>query len=83
MLVGPGPPRERQAASRRLNMRLPHAVKRYTENLKGNLRWHRLIKKLGEVHTGSTCKEGLQEMITKVNADSMQFMKHARRNVDG
>jgi hypothetical protein len=41
-LVGPGPPRERCAASRRLNMHLPHVVKKYTENLdlEENLWWH-------------------------------------------
>ncbi len=40
LLVGPGPPRERLAASRRLNMRLPHVVKKYTENLEENLWRH-------------------------------------------
>jgi hypothetical protein len=44
LLVGPGPPRERCAASRRLNTRLSHVVKKYTENLEENLRRHRLIE---------------------------------------
>ena len=39
-LVGPGPPREHHAASRRLNTRLPQVVKKYTEKLEENLRWH-------------------------------------------
>ncbi len=78
-LVGPGPPRERHAASRRLNTRLPHVVKKYTENLEENLRRHRLIKKLGEAHSGSTDREGIWFKIGKVDENSMQFMKHAKK----
>jgi len=78
-LVGPGPPREQQAASRRLNTCLPHAVKKYTENLEENLRWHRLIKKLGEAHSEGRSKEHIQSRIVKVDRESMQFMKHAAK----
>ncbi len=76
-LVGPGPPRERCATLRRLNTRIPHVVKRYTGNLKKNLKQHRLIKKLREAHTGSTSKEGVQEQIVKIDTDSTQFMTQA------
>ena len=72
LLVGPGPPRECQAASRQLNMRLPHVVKKYTENLEENLRRHRLIEKLGEAHSGSTDREGVRSKIEKVDKSSMQ-----------
>ena len=78
-LVGPGPPRERRAASRRLNTRLPHVVKKYIENLEKNLHRHRLIEKLGEAHSGSTDREGIQARIGKVDECSMQFMKHAAK----
>jgi hypothetical protein len=77
--VGPGPPRERRAASRRLNSRLLHVVKKYTENLEENLRQHRLIKKLGEAHSGSTDRESIRSKIGKVDESSMQFMKHAKK----
>jgi len=80
-LVGPGPPRERCAASRRLNTHLPHVVKKYTENLdlEENLWWHRLIEKLGDAHSGSTDREGVRSKIGKVDESSMQFMKHAKK----
>jgi len=78
-LVGPGPPREHRAASRRLNTRLPQVVKKYTEKLEENLRWHRLIGKLGEAHSGSTDREGVQSKIGKVDESSIQFMKHAKK----
>jgi hypothetical protein len=78
-LVGPGPLRERRAASRWLNTRLPHVVKKYTENLEENLRQHQLIEKLGEAHTGSANKEGVQSKIRTVDKSSMQFMKHAAK----
>jgi hypothetical protein len=48
-LVGTGPLRERQAASRRLNTRLPHVVAKYNKNLEVNILRHRLIEKLGRV----------------------------------
>jgi hypothetical protein len=54
-------------------------VKKYTENLKENLRRHRLIKKLGEAHSGSTDREGVWSKIGKVDKSSMQFMKHAKK----
>ena len=78
-LVGPGPPRERRAASRRLNTHLPLVVKKYTENLEENLRRHRLIEKLGEVHSEGKSKEHIQSRIVKVDGESMQFMKHAAK----
>ena len=79
-LVGPGPPREHQAASRRLNTRLSHVMKKYTKNLEENLQRHRLIEKLGEAHSSSTDKEGVQLKIGKVDKNSMHFMKHAAKN---
>ena len=79
LLMGPGPPRERRAASRRLNTRLPHVVKKYTKNLEENLLRHRLIEKLGEAHSGSTDREGVWSKIEKVDEGSMQFMKHAKK----
>jgi hypothetical protein len=78
-LVGPGSPREQRAALRRLNTRLPHVIKKYTENLDKNLRRHRLIEKLGEAHWEGKNKEDIQSKIVKVNGDSMQFMKHAAK----
>ncbi len=54
-------------------------VKKYTENLEENLRRHRLIKKLGEAHSGSTDREGIRSKIGKVDERSMQFMKHAEK----
>jgi hypothetical protein len=78
-LVGPGPLRERRAASRQLNTRLPHVVKKYTENLEENLRRHRLIEKLGEAHPGSTDREGVWSKVGKVDESSMQFMRHAKK----
>ncbi len=79
LLVGPGPPRERRAVSRRLNTRLPHVVKKFTDNLEENLRRHRLIEKLGEAHSGSTDKEGVRSKIGKVDESSLQFMKLAEK----
>jgi hypothetical protein len=79
LLVGPGPPRERWAASRQLNTRLPHEVKKHTENLEEDLSRHRLIKKLGEAHSGSTDREGVWSKIGKVDESSMQFMKHSEK----
>jgi hypothetical protein len=64
---------------RRLNTCLPHIVKKYTENLDKNLRWHRIIEKLGEAHSKGKNKEDIQSKIVKVNGDSMQFMKHAAK----
>ncbi len=60
-------------------MRLPHVVKKYTENLEENLRQHRLIEKLGKAHSGSTNREGVQSKIGEVDNSSMQFMKHAAK----
>jgi hypothetical protein len=78
-LVGDGPPRERRAASRRLNTRLPHVAKKYIENLESNLKRHRLIEKLGEAHMTGTSREDVQGKVTKVDKDSLQFMKHAAK----
>jgi hypothetical protein len=79
LLVGPGPPRKRQAASRRLNTRLPHVAKKYIENLEENIRRHRLIEKLGEARSKGKYKEDLQSKIEKIDKDSMQYMKHAAK----
>ena len=54
-------------------------VKKYTENLEENLRRHRLIKKLGEAHSGSTDREGVWSKTEKVDKSSMQFTKHAEK----
>ena len=78
-MVGDGLPRERRAASRRLNTRLPHVDKKYIENLESNLKRHRLIEKLGEAHTTGTSREDMQGKVTKVDKDSLQFMKHAAK----
>jgi len=78
-MVGDGPPRERRAASRRLNTRLPHVAKKYIENLESNLKWHRLIEKLAEAHMTGTSREDVQGKVTKVDKDSLQFMKHAAK----
>jgi hypothetical protein len=79
LLVGDGPPRERRAASRRLNTCLPHIAKKYIENLESNLKRHRLIEKLGEAHTMGTSREDVQGKVTTVDKDSLQFMKHAAK----
>jgi hypothetical protein len=78
-LVGMGPPRERRAASRRLNTRLPHVVRRYIDNLERNLKRHRLIEKLGAAHTAGKSKEEVQTKITNTDRDSLQYMKHAAK----
>ena len=78
-LVGSGPPRERRAASRRLNTRLPHVVKKYADNLEKNMRRHRLIEKLEEAHSSSKDKEEAQRKIGIVDESSMQLMKHAAK----
>ncbi len=54
-------------------------VKKYTKNLEENLRRHQLIEKLGEAHSGSTDKAGIQSKIGKMDESSMQFMKHAKK----
>ncbi len=54
-------------------------VKKYTEKLEENLRRHWLIGKLGEAHSSSTDREGVQSKIGKVDESSMQFMKHAKK----
>ncbi len=79
-LVGMGPPREQRAASRCLNTRLPHMVKKYTHNLEQNLKRHRLIDKLGEAHTTGTSKGDVQGKITHIDSNSMQFMKNVAKN---
>jgi hypothetical protein len=83
LLIGMGPPRERRAASRRLNTRLPHVVKKYVDNLERNLTRHRLIDKLGEAHTEGRSKEDVQSKNTIVDNTSMQFMKHAAKKAGG
>ncbi len=79
LLVGEGPPRERRAASRRLNTRLPHVAKKYVENLEANLKRHKLIEKLGEAHTTGTSREDVQGKVINVDKDSLQYMKHAAK----
>jgi len=71
-LVGSGRPRERRAASRRLNTRLLHVIKKYTENLEENLMRHRLIEKLGEAHSEGRSKEHIQSRIVKVDRESTE-----------
>ena len=78
-LVGEGPPRERRAASRCLNTRLPHVAKKYVENLETNLKWHKLTEKLGEAHTTGTSREDVQGKVINVDKDSLQYMKHAAK----
>jgi hypothetical protein len=79
LLIKMGPPREQRAASRQLNTRLPHVVKKYVDNLEPNLTRHRLIDKLGEAHMEGRSKEDVQSKITIVDNTSMQFMKHAAK----
>jgi hypothetical protein len=76
LLVRPGPPSEQRAVLQWLNTRLPHDVKKYIHNLKQNLTWHQLIKKLRDAHTGGTSREDVQSKIIKVDGDGMQYMKH-------
>ena len=66
LLVGPVPPREQQAALRRLNTCLSQVGKKCTENLEENLRWHRLIKKLGDAHFGGMNKEDIGSKIKRL-----------------
>ncbi len=40
---------------------------------------HRLIKKLGEAHTGGKSKEEVQTKITNIDRDSLQYMKHVAK----
>jgi hypothetical protein len=78
LLIGTGPPRVHQAASRWLNTHLPHVTKKYASSLEANILQHHLIKKLGKAHTQGTGKEDTQRRINLVYEEGGQYMTHAK-----
>jgi hypothetical protein len=79
LLIGMGPPRTHQAASRKVKY-LPQVVTKYIASLKENILRHCLIEKLGMAHTLGTSKEDTQRMINLIDEEGVQYMTHAKRN---
>jgi hypothetical protein len=77
-LVGEAPFRVKQFSSRCLNTKvLSGATKNYLAGLEENLTWHKLIRKLGNLHICYQKKRHLQWKLNKVDQQSRNLMLNA------
>jgi hypothetical protein len=79
-LVGTAPPRIQQFTSLRLNTKVSSgATQRYLTRLETNLERHRLIERLGSLHTTCKLKREFRRGLNKIDKLSKELMLNAER----
>jgi hypothetical protein len=78
-ILGKLPPIAVQAASCRLNTRIPHAANKYAEILEEQIISHNLIQRLGEVHTLNPLDKEAMRMLNAINSELGKYMCHAEK----
>ncbi len=79
-LVGTAPPRIQRFTSRRLNTKVSSgATQQYLTRLETNLERHRLIERLGSLHTTCKSKQEFRRGLNKIDKLSKELMLNAER----
>lgn len=79
-LVGAAPFRIKRFASRRLNTKVSSgATKKYLQRLEEQLSRHRLIERLGRLHTTCSSRKSFQKGLNKLDRQSRDIMLNAEK----
>jgi hypothetical protein len=79
-IIGNTAPKVVQAASRRLNTKIPRAAAEYARILEEKIIQHRLIKRVGKAHTKSRSKRSITWQLNKLDKELGQYMRYAEKN---
>jgi hypothetical protein len=78
-IIGQAPPRVIQATLRRLNTRIPRVANKYVRILEEKVLRHRLIERMGAVHTSSKSHQKLTKRINRIDRELGQYMRNAEK----
>ena len=78
-MIGATPPKIVRIAARRLNTKIPHVAEKYQEILEKKVVEHKLNSRLIEAERHGKSVEEVRKKVNGVDADSMQYMKHAEK----
>lgn len=73
-LIGLSPTKIIRPAARRLNTRIPHVAKAYTERLEQLIIGHRMIERIGAIHESGRSSAWISREMNKVDKEGRDYM---------
>jgi hypothetical protein len=78
-LIGNEPKKIVRPQARRLNCRIPTAVREYNKRLEEKIRKHRLLERVGAIHQSDLSAINKKRQLDRVDAECKDYMKNAEK----
>jgi exonuclease III len=78
-LLGTTPKKIVRPQARRLNCKIPGAVRKYNERFEKKIKKHRLIERVGNVHQAEVPAEEKKIRLDRIDAEGKMYMKNAEK----